>query len=129
MNSNNFKADIIKINPAITKKDLQAILDVLNHANQNIGKSRDLRCNQAEQKCSKGIKRTQIILEDDQNDFVENRLLEKNCDQYLKNKDKLVFQVIYGKYKPYKKNKEWNFDGFITLKCGQISLLDCSGKM
>ncbi|KAI7688069.1 hypothetical protein SSS_10644, partial [Sarcoptes scabiei] len=37
MNSNNFKADIIKINPAITKKDLQAILDVLNHANQNIG--------------------------------------------------------------------------------------------
>ena len=44
--------------------------------------------------------------------------------------EKRVFQVVYGRYKPYKKNKEWTYDGFIVIiKNGVIALHDCAGKM
>ncbi|XP_046911123.2 uncharacterized protein LOC124492302 [Dermatophagoides farinae] len=41
----------------------------------------------------------------------------------------MAFQVIYGRYKPYKKNKEWTFDGFLTIESNGIKLYKCSGAI
>nr|XP_027197721.1 uncharacterized protein LOC113792051 [Dermatophagoides pteronyssinus] len=42
---------------------------------------------------------------------------------------RLAFQVIYGRYKPYKKNKEWTYDGFLAIKPEGITLYKCSGAI
>lgn len=42
--------------------------------------------------------------------------------------EKQVFQVVYGRHKPYKKNKEWTYDGFVVITKDNITLHNCSGN-
>lgn len=44
------------------------------------------------------------------------------------NIQKRVFQCVYGKYKPYKKNKEWTFDGFMVVTDKTAELYGSSGR-
>lgn len=39
-----------------------------------------------------------------------------------------AFQVLYGKYKPYKKVKDWTHDGFAKITDNVLALYDMTGK-
>lgn len=61
---------------------------------------------------------------------VKNELsVKEKKDNYVPKSEKQAFQVIYGKYKPYKKNKEWSYDGFLIIKPQGILLYNISGRM
>lgn len=54
-------------------------------------------------------------------------LKERTNSEPISNKK--VFQVIFGQYKPYRKKKEWSYDGFIMVKPEGTFLYNSSGRM
>lgn len=58
-----------------------------------------------------------------------NNEVKPNKSHKLAPGEKRAYQVVYGRYKPYKKNKEWSFDGFLFLSNEYVKLYSTGGKM
>jgi len=63
--------------------------------------------------------------------FKSNNFPSVNSQYFSKSyasNGKRAFQALYGKHKPYKKHKEWTYDGFILIADNSVTLFDASGK-
>lgn len=123
------KLSTIKINPNLTATDCQRIVDILdgNTPSAESGPSEAAPKNILEPSVKRKelnfdpIPRTKNTLDDCDEEAQTNK--RQKVD------GKRAFQVIYGKHKPYKKNKEWSFDGFVLIEKNFIMLYGCSGKV
>lgn len=129
----------IKLNPNIRLDDCQRVIDLLNGVTKTVIAKSVANVSKNVSAESKEIVRRKELNFHNESPKVgqlstsqQKHSLDSDCETNLTKKmkfdDKCVFQVVYGKYKPYKKNKEWTFDGFVLIAPNEIQLFNCSGQ-
>ncbi|KAI2804596.1 DNA repair and recombination protein rad54b [Blomia tropicalis] len=101
----------IKLNPNLTNYELQRILDFME-IKPNITLVPDL----VQPKVN--VQKPEIEKEET---IIKTLVPSTKCST------RKVFQVVYGKYKPNKKNKNWTYDGFVNITSTHVTLFNEDG--
>ncbi len=122
--------DEIEETPQIKSKRLNANNNSKPKTKKSSKKSLTYSPNYAQNYSKKNDKNSKVRqLSHELNEDIKYVKSKKMNDILNINGSERVFQVVWGKHKPYKKHKQWNGDGFLQINSNQkVYLFNSDGK-